>query len=132
MNTAAHASQQAIIANDYKVAGGAAGTLLSYVPDTTIAAPSWNAFDLSANWTINKTFSLRAGINNLMDKDPAITGRTTGRPAGTNLGAQCPAGAPGCTNPTTYALPNDGAGLTNAGFYDVYGRTFFLGAKAQF
>jgi hypothetical protein len=30
------------------------------------------------------------------------------------------------------SLPNDGAGDTNPGFYDVYGRTFFLGAKAQF
>jgi outer membrane receptor protein involved in Fe transport len=131
-NTAAKASQEAIIANDAKVAAGGAGTLLSYVPDTTIAAPSWNAFDLSVNWTLNKTFSLRAGINNLLDKAPAITGATTGHPAGTNLNGVCPTGAPGCVNPTTYSLPNDGAGLTNAGFYDVYGRTFFLGAKAQF
>lgn len=132
VNTPAHASQQAIIQNDVKVAAGGSGTLLSYVPDTTIAAPAWNAFDLSVNWTINKTLSLRAGINNLLDKDPAITGATTGFPAGRNLNAVCPSGAPGCVNPTTYSLPNDGAGLTNAGFYDVYGRTFFVGAKAQF
>ncbi len=91
VNTVSHAQQQAIIANDAKVAAGGAGTLLSYVPDTTIAASSWNAFDLSFNWNINKTFSLRGGINNLMDKDPAITGATTGFPVGTNLNSGCAA-----------------------------------------
>ncbi len=134
VNTAAEATQAAVVANNAKVAGGGAGTLLSYTPGTTIAAPAWNAFDLSFNWTINKTLSLRGGINNLLDKSPAITGATAGYPAGTNLNAVCSAAAKaqGCVNPTTYSLPNDGAGVTNVGFYDVYGRTFFLGAKAQF
>jgi outer membrane receptor protein involved in Fe transport len=83
---------------------------------------------------MNKTFSLRGGINNLFDKDPVRTGATTGFPVGTNLAALCSAAAKakGCVTPLTYSLPNDGAGTTNAGFYDVYGRTFFLGAKAQF
>jgi len=64
----------------------------------------------------------------------SITGATAGYPGGTNLSAVCSAAAiiRKCTNPTTYSLPNDGAGLTNVGFYDVYGRRFFLGAKAQF
>jgi iron complex outermembrane receptor protein len=134
VNSAAKASQQAIIANDTKVAGGAPGTLLSYVPNTNIAAPAWNAFDLSFNWTVNKTLSLRGGINNLLDKSPAITGASSNFPVGTNLANVCSAVAKtqGCVNPTTYSLPNDGAGVTNAGFYDVYGRTFFLGAKATF
>jgi iron complex outermembrane recepter protein len=134
VNTASHASQQAIIANDTRVAAGGAGTLLSYVPDSTIAAPSWYAFDLSFNWNINKTFSLRGGINNLLDKQPAITGATAAYPVGTNLNAVCSAAAAkaGCQNPISYSYPSDGHGTTNAGFYDVYGRTFFLGAKAQF
>jgi iron complex outermembrane receptor protein len=134
VNSVSHAATEAIVENNAKVAAGAPGTLLSYVPDTTIAAPAWNAFDLSATWTINKTFSLRGGINNLMDKDPAITGASTGFPVGTNLNAVCNATAAkeGCQNPVSYSLPNDGAGQTNAGFYDVYGRVFWLGAKAQF
>ena len=45
------------------------------------------------NWTINKTFSLRGGINNLLDKPPAITGATTGYPVGTNLANVCSATA---------------------------------------
>ncbi len=104
------------------------------MPNTNIAAPAWSAFDLSFNWTINKTLSLRGGINNLLDKSPAITGASSNFPVGTNLANVCSATAKtqGCVNPTTYSLPNDGAGVTNAGFYDVYGRTFFLGAKATF
>jgi iron complex outermembrane receptor protein len=131
VNTAAKETENAVIANDIKAAAGS-GTALSYTPGTTVAAPAWNAFDLSFNWTINKTLSLRGGINNLFDKAPAVTGATTGYPAGTNLNAVCNGAPKGCVNPGTYSLPNDGAGLTNVGYYDVYGRVFFLGAKAQF
>jgi outer membrane receptor protein involved in Fe transport len=134
VNQITRPTEEAIIANNQKVAAGGAGTLLSYVPDDSIAAPAYNLFDFSASWTINKTFSLRAGVNNLFDKEPEITGATTGFPVGTNLSNVCSAAALklGCVNPTTYSLPNDGAGVTNAGFYDVYGRTFWLGGKAQF
>jgi len=31
-------------------------------------------FDFAAAWQINKTFSVRAGINNIFDQDPPITG----------------------------------------------------------
>ena len=136
VNTAAKATENAVIAHNAEqpLVGNTCPTCLSYTPGTTIAAAAWNSFDLSFNWTINKTFSLRGGINNLMDKSPSITGATAGYPGGTNLSAVCSAAAiiRKCTNPTTYSLPNDGAGLTNVGFYDVYGRRFFLGAKAQF
>jgi iron complex outermembrane recepter protein len=133
VNAAAYATQEAIIENNNKVAAGGGGTLLSYVPTTAIAAPAWSAFDLSFNWNINSTFSLRGGVNNLLNTDPAVTGASRGFPVGTNLANVCGAAtARGCVNPSSYSLPNDGAGTTNAGFYDVYGRTFFLGAKAQF
>ena len=33
---------------------------------------SVNYLDLSAEWTVNKSFSLRAGINNILDKDPPV------------------------------------------------------------
>jgi hypothetical protein len=53
---------------------------------------------------------------------------------GTNLNSYCSttAAKQGCQNPVSYVFPEDGAGTTNAGYYDVYGRTFFLGGKAQF
>jgi hypothetical protein len=35
-------------------------------------------------------------------------------------------------NPTQYILPSDGAGITNAGFYDTLGRRYFIGLKANF
>jgi iron complex outermembrane recepter protein len=136
VNSPSHAQTAGIIQNN----NNPGATILSYVPDNSIAAPAWNAFDLSFNWNINKTFSLRGGISNLFDKEPAIIGGTgtnganTGFPTSRPLTSYCTAAtaAKGCVNPGAYALPNDGAGDTNPGFYDVYGRTFFLGAKAQF
>jgi len=127
VNSANHAFQQAIIANDAK-----SGNLpLGYIPNTDVAAPAYSLFSLSASWTVNKWLQVRGGVNNLLNVDPAITGATGGFPVGTNLNAVCGARVD-CENPAAYSLPNDGAGVTNAGFYDVYGRTFFLGFKATF
>ena len=137
VNTANHAAQQAIIKNDEQVAAGGAGTLLGYIPNTDVAAPHWQAVDMSFTWNLSRIFQVRGGINNLFNKAPPISGTvfgsgaTRGFPVGTNLSAVC-GGAPGCQNPTAYSLPNDGHGQTNAGYYDVFGRTFFLGLKARF
>ncbi len=134
VNSANHAFQQAIIANNNQVAATGKGTMLSYTPNTDIAAPAWNAFDLSGSWNLNSVLPIRGGINNLFDKSPAVTGASAGFPVGTNLNAVCSATAAqrGCTNPLAYSLPSDGGAVTNAGFYDVYGRTFWLGFKASF
>jgi iron complex outermembrane recepter protein len=132
------ATQNAIIANNAAVAASGVGTRLSYSPTTVVEAASYNVFDLSAFWTINDTLSVRAGIDNILDRQPVITGQSTGYPLGTNLGAAgtnnggpC-AGAAGCQNPGAYSLPNSGQGTTNGGFYDVLGRRFFVGLKARF
>jgi len=140
VNTAEHAAQQGIIDNNNRVAAGSPGTILNYIPYTDLAAPSWSAFDLSGSWNVTGFLQIRAGINNLFDKKPAVIGinapgtPTKGYPPGTNLSAVCSAQAAqrGCVNPTTYSLPSNGGSLTNAGYYDVYGRTFFLGFRAQF
>jgi outer membrane receptor for ferrienterochelin and colicin len=140
VNSAAHAAQQAIIDNNNVVAATGKGTMLSYTPNTDLAAPAWSAFDMSFNWNVNSIIQVRGGINNLLNKEPAISptavgsGATAGFPVGTNLNAVCSAAAAakGCVNPTAYSLPSDGHGVTNAGYYDVYGRTFFLGFRAQF
>ncbi len=131
VNSANYAFQQAEIQHDRQVAGGAPGILLGYTPNRDIAAPAWSAFDLSFSWNVNKILQVRGGIQNLFDKQPAITTENAGFPVGTNLNSVC-GGAPGCQNPTAYVYPNDGAGTTNPGFYDVLGRTFFLGLKARF
>jgi outer membrane receptor protein involved in Fe transport len=140
---ATYATQQAIIANNKAVAAGAPGIKLSYTPTTQVQVANYDIFDLSFNWNINKTLSLRAGVSNLFDVDPAITGKSKGYPYdpnltaaqnAANLAAVCSAAdkALGCQSPTTYSLANSGAGSTNAGYYDTIGRQYYVGLKARF
>jgi iron complex outermembrane recepter protein len=74
------------------------------------AQSSYNVFDLSGSWSFNGNSRLRFGIDNLFHKDPVITG---GRIAPD-------------PNPTT------GQGVTEAGFYDILGRRFYVGMEARF
>jgi hypothetical protein len=67
------------------VAATGEGRMLTYTPSTAIQADAYSIFDLSFNWSINNTLSLRAGIDNLFDKQPAITGASYGR-----LRSACP------------------------------------------
>jgi outer membrane receptor protein involved in Fe transport len=143
VRTAAMAQERSLIENNERVAAGGEGTIVSYTPTTAIAADSYDAFDLSFNWEINDTLSLRGGIDNLFDTDPVITGASAGRPYDpsltlaqnqANLAAVCSADAltKGCVNPTGFSLATTGAGTTSPGFYDTIGRRFFLGLKARF
>jgi iron complex outermembrane recepter protein len=127
--TAGFASQQAIIANNQRVAAGGEGIILGYTPTTEYKSSSYNVFDLSFNWNVNQTVTLRAGITNLLDETPSAIGRSTGFPVGTDLGSVC-GGAAGCQNPTNYSLP--GMGTYNGGYYDTLGRRAFLGLKVTF
>lgn len=131
-NSITRASTEAIIENNENVAKSGKGVILNYTPDDSIAAPAWYMFNLTGSWTVNSWLQLRGGIDNLLNKNPAITGATTGWTSAAQVAAACNGGAPGCTAPLAYSAPNDGAGTTNAGFYDVYGRTFFIGFKASF
>ena len=67
-----------------------------------------NYFDIAASWNINKTFTVRAGINNIFDKDPPIV---------TNSLA----------DPSIF-----GNGNTFPQLYDTLGRLVFLNAVAKF
>ncbi len=131
--SAGYAEQQALIANNAEVTAGAPGLILTYTPTTEIETSAYDVFDLSANWSINEMFSLRAGITNLADKRPNFVAPSAGRPAtewdATELAAVC-GGAPGCANPTTYSLPV--VGTFNGGYYDTLGRRFFVGFKASY
>ena len=130
--SANRAKQNALIANNAAAAAGAAGVVpLSYTPITDVGIGAYDIFDMSFNWNVNDSISLRAGITNLFDTSPEITGRTTGFEPGTDLAAVC-GGAPGCQNPTGPVLASSGAGITSPGYYDVMGRRFFLGMKARF
>jgi outer membrane receptor protein involved in Fe transport len=71
--------------------------------DETLAAR--NYLDLAGNWQINKMFALRAGVNNVLDKDPPITGVVA----------------------AVY-----GNGNTYPQVYDAFGRRVFLNLTASF
>lgn len=127
--TAAYASQQAVIANNNRVAAGGEGILLSYNPTTERKTSSYDVFDLSFNYRVNGSFALRGGITNLLDKWPIAVGSTQGFPIGTDLGSIC-GGAPGCVNPGAPSLPVTGA--FNGGYYDTMGRRLFVGFDVRF
>jgi outer membrane receptor protein involved in Fe transport len=137
----AQATEKAIVKNNNAVANGADGTLLSYTPTQLQGTPSYSQFDFSFSWNINDTYSVRAGVDNLFDKDPPIASTTT--TAGKNLGysaaewdsaslaALC-AGKPGCQQPNAYTVPTSGQGTTSGGYYDTLGRRYYIGVKASF
>jgi len=65
-------------------------------------------FDLAASWNVNKTFTVRAGINNIFDKDPPIVSSILADPA------------------------IFGNGNTFPQMYDTLGRLVFVSAVAKF
>jgi iron complex outermembrane receptor protein len=140
VDVATKAQENAVIANNARVTAGGGGTLLSYTPITNTEVASYDVFDLSAYWSINDTFSLRAGIDNILDRGPPVTAETVGRPYNPSLtpaqnsaamAAVCN-GAPGCVNPTSYSIGTSGQGTTSGGYYDVLGRQYYLALKARF
>jgi iron complex outermembrane receptor protein len=84
--------------------------------NVTLPTPAYDIFDLSTNWSLPHALQLRFGIQNLFDRDPAITGATVQRLV---LGV-----------PTTVA--SSGQGSTNPSYYDPMGRRFYVGLKARF
>jgi outer membrane receptor protein involved in Fe transport len=65
---------------------------------------SYSYLDLFAEWKITKNYSLRGGVNNILDKDPPVLSSD---------------------------LVSGGAANTY-GIYDVLGRQWFLGVNAKF
>jgi outer membrane receptor protein involved in Fe transport len=80
--------------------GGTAAT------DRKLGARSY--FDLAAVWTIDKTFTLRGGVNNIFDRDPPIVDSTIADPA------------------------IFGNGNTFPQIYDTLGRLVFMNLTAKF
>jgi outer membrane receptor protein involved in Fe transport len=68
---------------------------------------AYDIFDLAGRFRVNDVVELRAGIENLFDREPNIVGRIAG---------------------VTDAVGEPEPG----GAYDVLGRRFYLGAKVEF
>jgi outer membrane receptor protein involved in Fe transport len=66
--------------------------------------PAYNYIDLEATWNVNKVLQLRAGANNVLDKDPPLIDSV---------------------------LVSGGAANTYS-VYDIFGRTLFLAFTAKF
>ncbi|HVY66092.1 MAG TPA: TonB-dependent receptor [Gammaproteobacteria bacterium] len=97
---------QAVINSNIKAGLAAPGTLA-----TTLGAEStYDVFDLSGSYAIGPKTNLRYGVDNLFDRMPVCTG---GRSAADPHPAPC-------------------GGETEAGFYDILGRSFYVGVKVSF
>ena len=80
-------------------------------PSTGLGAQSsYDVFDLSGSYAIGPKINLRYGVDNLFDKLAVCTG---GRSAADPHPAPC-------------------GGQTEAGFYDILGRSFYVGVKTSF
>jgi outer membrane receptor protein involved in Fe transport len=55
--------------------------LAGFVPYTNRVLGERNYLDLAAQWNINKTFSLRGGVNNIFDRDPPIVSNAAADPS---------------------------------------------------
>jgi iron complex outermembrane recepter protein len=69
--------------------------------------PARNYWDLAASWNIDKNWTLRGGVNNILDQDPPIISNTI-------------------------SGPPFGNGNTYPGVYDCCGRTLFISVTAKF
>jgi outer membrane receptor protein involved in Fe transport len=80
---------------------------------TTTGAPSYDLFSLNGSYAVTDNVTLRAGVDNLFNKAPPLTGVNTAN-----------------TNPAANGLLPGGS--FNAQYYDVLGRRFYIGANMKF
>ena len=80
--------------------------------NNVLDTPSHDEFGLYATYNFMHRYTLRAGVDNLFNAEPEITGANTGIPG--------------------FTLPTSGQGTTNEGLYDALGRRFYVGLKARF
>ncbi|MES2604696.1 MAG: TonB-dependent receptor [Pseudomonadota bacterium] len=135
--TAGKAYENAVISNNLSVAAGAPGTLLTYTPTEEIATDAYSMFSLAMSYQWTDKLLIRAGIENLLDEQPPMIGGTTGVTAAERAN-RCSAGVPACANPGVATLPrsslaaNAGQFSGTKGYYDILGRSYFIGIKSSF
>jgi iron complex outermembrane recepter protein len=89
------------------------------VPDTTVqGAGSYDVVGLTANWNVNERWGLSGGIDNVFDRQPE-------RINVGNIQTITPANGGGTT-------VLNGSGSTDAQYYDVLGRRYFINVKLSF
>ena len=74
---------------------------------------SYDVFNLFGRVQINDRMEFRGGIDNLLDEEPPVVGADPGSAA-------------------LLLTPDANLGDTNASFYDVLGRRFFIGLQMNF
>ena len=79
--------------------------------NNVLDTPSSSIFDLTGSWALSSRLTVRAGVSNLFDRDPEITGANTGIPGN--------------------RLATTGQGTTNESLYDSLGRRYYVGIKAR-
>ncbi len=116
---------EAAARNTYKAASKAiaAGNTNIPVPDpiaaiTPLETAAHDEIDLSATYKFTNNITLRAGIDNLLDAQPEITGATQTIYNPRNGGS--------------WTYGSSGAGSTNTTYYDVLGRRFYAGINFKF
>jgi outer membrane receptor protein involved in Fe transport len=133
--TVNQAYEDALIANNEAVTAGGAGTLLTYTKLAEYKTKDYSRFNLSFNYDFNDTLSLRGGIDNLFNvKPPSIGG--TYEVTSTDLATRCDS-APGCNAGApalarTSLAASTGVLQGTKGYYDILGRSYFLGLKMSF
>ena len=99
---------------NYSIDGYNVGLQWQHLPSiasgtTNTGLPAYDVFALNASARINKSFSVRAGVDNLFDKAPPFGGVNP--------------------NPVGSGLPGGALNTTN---YDGIGRRFYIGVGAKF
>jgi outer membrane receptor protein involved in Fe transport len=89
--------------------------LPSILPEGTIRTqaqyhetPSYNVFDVAGRYTFADRWEVRFGVDNLLDEEPPVV------------------------NLRTVAEGYTQTGVTNAAFYDVLGRRYYVGMTVEF
>ena len=80
---------------------------------TTSPTSSYELFGLTGRWSINDTWTVRGGVDNLMDRKPVLVGANW-VPTAAGSGV------------------TSAAGTTDTSNYDIVGRRYYLGFNAKF
>ena len=88
-------------------------SLVTNPASTTSPTSSYELFGLTGRWSINDTFTLRGGVDNLMNRTPVLVGANW-VPTSTGSGV------------------TSAAGTTDTSNYDIIGRRYYLGFTAKF
>jgi len=87
--------------------------LVTQPTSTTSPTSSYELFNLNGRWALNDVLTVRAGIDNLFDREPVTVGANfVPSPAGTGY--------------------SEGIGTTDVSNYDVAGRRYYVGFTAKF